>query len=569
MKIRPTLVLILFAIAAAPVFAQGEPRYVEVLSRAVVCEGGTIAPPDFSNDLCETRDITDIDPQGRVIWIGATFDLPPSFLSGGEPLAVYIGALASSALYWNGQQIGTNGVPGESGETEIPGKLDAAFFVPQKLLVEGKNEIAIRMASFHNPIEVYAPVHYIYAAEAKPVAASLTFYYAPALLTAGAFILAAVYFGLLWLGDRKNAGAELIALMAFFAALQLLLESLRAFVDYSYPWQVWRLTGVMICAAGFGITLTAYLTRRFQPRAWKYYVIAGVSLATVAVIFSPGFDGRALFSLFAATVIALIALLRPAFAGEKGARLAAAALVVFIALMLIDDQSFLDRTFFLAAALLMLVMIADQVRAMRAIHAAKAAMQNRAERLELELLRRRIAPHFLMNTLNALIEWVESDPKVGVEMIGALAEEFRLLSQMSGKAQVPLFDEIALCRRHLEVMSYRVDRAFSLTVEAVDQKLNVPPGILHTLIENAFTHGRYEDGAEFKLGQYLDNGRVWLTLETPPAGEASGPEKINGGDGLAYVTRRLESAFGASASFSDGPGKNGGWVSTLSFEVNA
>src|SRR5262249_34275915 len=158
----------------------------------------------------------------------------------------------------------------------------------------------------------------------------------------------------------------------------------------------------------------------------------------------------------------------------------------------------------------------------------------RATLLELELLKRRIAPHFLMNTLNALAEWVESDPKAGVRMIEALAGEFRLLSQISDRAMIPLSEEIALCRRHLEVMSFRVDHPFSLTVKGVDESIEVPPGVLHTLVENAFTHGRFAQGGEFELVSEMEKDGVRLVLLTPPAQRAE-VTRAPRGEGLAYV----------------------------------
>jgi LytS/YehU family sensor histidine kinase len=156
-----------------------------------------------------------------------------------------------------------------------------------------------------------------------------------------------------------------------------------------------------------------------------------------------------------------------------------------------------------------------------------------------------------MNTLNALAEWVESDPKTGVKMIEALAEEFRLLSQISDRPLIPLREEIALCRRHLEVMSYRVDRAFSLSTRDIDETAEVPPGVLHTLIENAFTHGRFADGGEFVLTREAgEGGASRLVLITPPSTQPEAreePARPAGGEGLAYVRRRLEAAFGTNA----------------------
>ncbi len=549
---------------AASAFAQDAVRFVQTVDNAIVCENSSAAPVDFNHPDCEHLALSNIDPQGTVVWLKTTFQLPDQLTASEVPLTLHIGALSSSEVYWNGKLLGRNGVVGSSRTSEKPGLLDAAWFVPRHLMAAGDNDITIKMASFHNLIHVHTPVHYIYVAAARPASSPLTIYYMPALLTASAFVLAAVYFGFISLTDKRRVGTILIALMALFAAVQLGAESLRSLIDYAYPWQIWRLMVVVFCAAGFGICMTAYIARRFQTR-WRWFVGAAVIGAAFSILQIDGFDGKSAFSLFAANVAALLAVLLPAVRGVKNARMTALALAGFMALIIWDGQSFLDRTFFVAAAVMIVALFIDQAREMRRIQLDREAVQVRAEQLELELLRRRIAPHFLMNTLNALTEWVESEPATGVKMIDALAEEFRLLGQMSHRELVPLADEIVLCRRHLEVMSYRVDKAFSLVTEGVNEKLLVPPGIIHTLIENAFTHGRFADGAEFVLSLSKADGRAELVLITPAVDAVRSPDKSAGGEGLDYVRKRLAAAFGESASFADGPGANGGWVTRIGF----
>ncbi len=561
------LIMVAFVVVALTMSsnAQQQPKFIQVVEQATVCFSEVTAPPDFDASDCRLNELHEINPQGRVIWIKASIELPSEWMATGTPLALHLGALASSQFYWNGERVGSNGTPGVSKAQETPGKLDAAVFIPQHLLTAGENQLAIKMSSFHNFIQVYTPLHYLYVAAASPRTSPLSFYYAPALLTAGAFVLAAVYFGLISVTDRRRSGTVLIALMALLAVGQLGAESLRGVVSYSYPWQIWRLIGVMFCAIGFALIMLTYVTRRFQPKYWKVLLASAIAVIVVIVMFFPGFDFKTLFSLTALCLMALVSVIKPVLRGVKGALITAGALIGFLILIIVDQQAFLDRTFYFAAAMLTVALFVDQAREMRRIHADRQMIRSRAERLELELLRRRIAPHFLMNTLNALTEWVESDPATGVKMIDALAEEFRLLGQMSQRALVPLADEVALCQRHLEVMSYRVDRSFSMAVENIDEKLAIPPGIVHTLIENAFTHGRFVDGAQFTLKQSKTDGQTVLTLITPPVDAVRNIDGESGGEGLAYVRKRLASAFGASASFVDGPGTEGRWISRISF----
>jgi hypothetical protein len=400
---------------------------------------------------------------------------------------------------------------------------------------------------------ITTPVHYVYAAR-MGITRSLLREYGPGLAATGALIAAALFFGFSFIVNR-SPGPLFIVLMSLFTVGQLWLESLRGLTSFAYPLQLWRLSAVGVLAFGFGMALTAYVAHRFVHRRWRLHVAtaAGAGLALWPIL--PGFDGMALGFILGPSVVSLVAAVQGSRWRLPGALATAIALAVFIALQLVENAVFLNRTFYIAVSLLMLALIVDQARVLRRTREAEEQARRRAAMLELELLRRRIAPHFLMNTLNALAEWVESDPKTGVKMIEALAEEFRLLSQISDRPLIPLSDEIALCRRHLEVMSYRVDRPFSLATRNIDEAAEVPPGVLHTLIENAFTHGRFADGGEFVLAREDGEGASRLVLITPPSSEPQTREdqtRATGGEGLAYVRRRLEAAFGSGARVDSG-----------------
>src|SRR3546814_19410817 len=56
-----------------------------------------------------------------------------------------------------------------------------------------------------------------------------------------------------------------------------------------------------------------------------------------------------------------------------------------------------------------------------------------AQRLELDLLKQHLKPHFLMNTLTALAGWIEESPHTAVRMVDALADEFRTLVDVFGR----------------------------------------------------------------------------------------------------------------------------------------
>ena len=214
----------------------------------------------------------------------------------------------------------------------------------------------------------------------------------------------------------------------------------------------------------------------------------------------------------------------------------------------------------------MIALLASLGLQMREQRRQREDAQLAAARLEIELLKKHLQPHFLMNTLTAAMEWMEEQPDVGVRFIEALADELRLLVNVSDQTRIPLATELDLCRRHLEVMGYRQDRTFQLHVESVDPEAPVPPAVFHTLLENALTHNRYtEPTVCFRLeSESLHDG--WrYTLRAPRNGHA--PASDREGTGLRYVKARLRESFGDAWSLTSTP-RNGTWTTVIELRTD-
>jgi LytS/YehU family sensor histidine kinase len=168
-----------------------------------------------------------------------------------------------------------------------------------------------------------------------------------------------------------------------------------------------------------------------------------------------------------------------------------------------------------------------------------------SSRLEIELLKKNIQPHFILNTLTAVEEWIEESPPTAIKFIDALAGEFRIMSKMAHEKLVPLAQELDLCESHLKIMSYRKNVDFRLNA-VVDYPVDVPPAIFHTLIENAITHNNYRKGViEFKLTQEISDGHLRFDFSSPDMARklASHEEVPTSGTGLKYIRARLEESF--------------------------
>src|SRR5512143_1153642 len=73
----------------------------------------------------------------------------------------------------------------------------------------------------------------------------------------------------------------------------------------------------------------------------------------------------------------------------------------------------------------------------------------------LQALQARIRPHFLFNSLNAVLSLVRSDPRRAEEALEDLADLFRVIMR-DNRELAPLADEVELCRQYLDLEKLRL-----------------------------------------------------------------------------------------------------------------
>jgi two-component system sensor histidine kinase AlgZ len=103
----------------------------------------------------------------------------------------------------------------------------------------------------------------------------------------------------------------------------------------------------------------------------------------------------------------------------------------------------------------------------------------------------RIRPHFLYNSLNAVLGTIRSDPRRAETALEEMAELFRALMH-DPRELVPLSDEIALCRKYLALERLRLgDERVQVKwdIESCPPDALMPPLMLQPLLENAVYHG--------------------------------------------------------------------------------
>lgn len=108
----------------------------------------------------------------------------------------------------------------------------------------------------------------------------------------------------------------------------------------------------------------------------------------------------------------------------------------------------------------------------------------------LQALTARIRPHFLFNSLNAVLSLIRDEPRRAETALEELADLFRALMR-DHRDLLPLADEIALCRQYLNLEKLRLGDRLHVEWDIAEMPadLAVPPLMLQPLLENAVYHG--------------------------------------------------------------------------------
>ncbi len=359
--------------AAAPVVAPGPVQ---------LC-----ALPALAVGACQEADLTTLRPGEGEIVLARAVEIRPEALPLDRPIAVTIVAMASSELHWNGVPIGRNGVPGADAAGERPGLFIASFIVPAQLLRPGRNLVTARLSAHHLWLPVQRPIHEFevgpYLGEELPGVST----YLPALLVLGALAGAFIYFAAAAFSERRNPAPLLLALVAAAAMLQLAIEVSRAFVAYTYPWHLARVSLIAILAAATAVAAAAYAAHRFSHERRRLLVRSTAAAALLSLVLIPWYDLKALGAILAAAIAIALCGARGVRRGQRDGWLAlafAAAIPLLIAWQL---TGFLDRAWFILLAIFLVALVAEQVRSLRRARAERDAESRRAAALAERLAR--------------------------------------------------------------------------------------------------------------------------------------------------------------------------------------
>ncbi len=167
----------------------------------------------------------------------------------------------------------------------------------------------------------------------------------------------------------------------------------------------------------------------------------------------------------------------------------------------------------------------------------------------IQALQARIRPHFLYNSINAVLALMRSDPRRAERALEDLADLFRVL-MADNRTLAPIANEVELVRQYLALEELRLGDRLRVVwrIDGMPPDALVPPLVLQPLVENAVYHGiePSQSGGAIEIDVGLAGKQIVMELRNPFPGES----RHSAGNKMAItnIRERLQLHFDAEAS---------------------
>jgi two-component system, LytTR family, sensor kinase len=173
---------------------------------------------------------------------------------------------------------------------------------------------------------------------------------------------------------------------------------------------------------------------------------------------------------------------------------------------------------------------------------------------QLSALKMQMHPHFLFNTLSAIVVLVRQRKGQQAEtMLSRLSDLLRHTLDDVETQEVPLWRELDFLRLYLSIEQVRFEDRLRVRIDAGPEVADalVPHMVLQPIVENAVRHGlgQSEEPVLIRVSVARVDGRLSLTVEDDGPGCAD-PVFREKGIGLSNTKNRLNRLYGEGATFS-------------------
>ncbi len=206
----------------------------------------------------------------------------------------------------------------------------------------------------------------------------------------------------------------------------------------------------------------------------------------------------------------------------------------------------------------------DEQAAVQDTELRRSQIESQLAQMRLQVLRSRVEPHFLFNTLATVRRLHHTDPAQGALLLAHFLSYLRLTLASEEVQHATLGQEIDLVDAYLGIVALRMSGRLTVRWNVPDELrgCDLPPLTIATLVENAVKHGiaPRPEGGTIEIRAQAFGAMLEITVADNGVGFSSSG---GSGIGLASIRARLATLYGAAGTLSLENNHDGGVLARL------
>lgn len=175
----------------------------------------------------------------------------------------------------------------------------------------------------------------------------------------------------------------------------------------------------------------------------------------------------------------------------------------------------------------------------------KAELDRQKLLAELNLIKSKLSPHFLFNTLNNIDSLIQNNSEKASEMLIKLSEMMRYMTYETSAEYVELIKEVDHIKNLIELHGLRIKSPENIRAEFIgDMTTRIAPALFVPLIENAFKFASFESNKpHVDISLTSKNGIVEFNISNNYEKYSRYSKNANSGFGIINLKKRLDLTY--------------------------
>ncbi len=171
----------------------------------------------------------------------------------------------------------------------------------------------------------------------------------------------------------------------------------------------------------------------------------------------------------------------------------------------------------------------------------KQELKDKNHQIEMALVKARLEPHFLFNTLNNIDVLIQKDQEAASNYLNQLSQLMRYMLYDAKSDSVPLQKELDYLTQYINLQKIRTANPnfVEYTIQTSSKKVNIAPMLFIPFIENAFKHATNKKAEQaIKILLLEDGNQIKFVCENDISQTANTPSET--GIGNELIKKRLD-----------------------------